>query len=388
VSDRWVGRTEVVSRAIERLLEETHAGDRVGLGGSPAVALPAHMVEAAHAAAGDSAWAASTGEPALRSAIAERLSAEAAVYAAEQVVVTNGAMQALDLSFRTLLTQGDEVLCPEPRFFIDGLVERAGGTLVGFPSPEAAGFRPDWDAAHSRVTASTRLLFLNSPTNPTGYVYDNDDIDAAARLAHEHDLWIVSDESYAHFVYHGRRHRSVATHALAAHRTVVVRSFSKDYAMPGWRIGYLAAPDRLVSPLAETLEWSCLAVSRIGQQVALAALRGPHDWVDEAVGQAELYATAFARDINAIPGLRCREPDGGLNLLVQPERDATAFVRELVFEAGVPAHPGEAFGATGWFRVQFGGTDAARRAAVARLAATAANGQRTPIAASGDDSTR
>ena len=382
---QWIGRTEVVSRAIERLLERSHADDRVVLSGSPAVALPAHMVDAARSAAQHSAWAPSTGEPALRSAIAERLAAEGAVYAADQIVVTNGAMQALDLCFRTLLTAGEAVLCPEPRFFIDGLVERASGVLVGFPSPEVAGFRPDWDVARARVKASTRVLFLNSPTNPTGYVYDDEDIDAAARLAHEHDLWIVSDESYAHFVYRGRRHRSVATHALAADRTVVVRSFSKDYAMPGWRVGYLAAPGALVPSLAEALEWSCLAVSRIGQEVALAALQEPHDWVDAAVGEAELHATAFARDINAIPRLRCREPHGGLNVLVQLDGDATAFVRDLVRQAGVPAHPGEAFAASGSFRLQFGGTDAARRAAIERLAAVAANGH---WAATADDALR
>lgn len=367
-----VDRAAVVSRAIERLLEESHADSRVQLGGSPLVALPAHMVDAGRSAAERSDWSAATGQPSLRNAIAERLTAEGACYGPDHVVVTNGAMQALDLCFRTLLTRGAEVLCPEPRFFIDGLVERAGGRLAGFPSPEAHGFRPDWEAARSRATASTRVLFLNTPTNPTGYVYDDDDIEAAALLAHDCDLSIISDESYSHFVYRGRRHRSVATHELAASRTVVVRSFSKDYAMPGWRVGYAAGPAALVRPLAEALEWSCLAVSRIGQEVALAALRGPHDWIEAAVKRAERDAAAFARDINAIAGLRCREPDGGLNVLVRPPRDASGFVRHLVLDAGVPAHPGEAFGAPGWFRLQFAGTDAARRAAIERLAAAVA----------------
>ena len=148
---------------------------------------------------------------------------------------------------------------------------------------------------------------------------------------------------------------------------------------------YLAAPGALVPSLAEALEWSCLAVSRIGQEVALAALQEPHDWVDAAVGEAELHATAFARDINAIPRLRCREPHGGLNVLVQLDGDATAFVRDLVRQAGVPAHPGEAFAASSSSRLPFGGTDAARRAAIERLAAVAANGH---WAATADDALR
>jgi aminotransferase len=359
--------------AIERLFEDSYAEDRVSLGGSPAVALPAHMVDAARGAASYSGWAASRGEPALRGAIATRLTEDAAIYAPDQIVVTNGAMQALDVCFRTLLTIGEEVLCPEPRFFIDGLIARAGGVLIGVPSPEVADFRPDWEDARRRVSSSTRILFLNSPTNPTGYVFDDLDIDAAAQLAHDYDLWIVSDESYSHFVYGDRRHRSVATHALAFERTVVVRSFSKDYAIPGWRVGYLAAPGPLVEALAETLEWSCLAVSNISQRVALAALLGSHQWIDEAVRQAELQAASFARGINAIPGLRCREPHGGLNVLVRPSEDANEFVRALILEVGVPAHPGEAFGAPGFFRLQFGGTDDARRAAIERVATVAAS---------------
>jgi aspartate aminotransferase len=362
---------DVVSRAIERLLDDTHPHDRVMLAGSPIADLPPHMVAAARSGAAYKGSAPALGEPALRKAIAERLAADGAVYANDQIVVTNGAMQALDVCFRALLATGDEVLCPEPRFFIHGLITRAGGGLVGFPSPEGGGFRPDWDAAHRRITSRTRLLFLNSPVNPTGYVFDEDDVAEAARLADEHDLLIVSDESYSHFVYGGHLHRCVAAEETARNRTIVIRSFSKDYAMAGWRVGYLAAPRRFVRPLAQLVEWSCLSVNRVGQQVARAALQGPQGWIDRFVRQAEVQAAAFAHDINEIPGLRCRAPSGGLNVLVGVHGDAMAFVRLLVSDAGVPAHPGDAFGAPGFFRLQFGATDAALGIAVERIAALA-----------------
>jgi aspartate/methionine/tyrosine aminotransferase len=362
----------VVSRATDRVLHARHGKDGVSLGGSPLVRLPPHVVDGGRSAAEREGTAPAGGEPALREAIAERFAAEGITSHCDQVLVTNGAMQALDICFRTLLRRGGEVLCPEPRFFIDGLVERAGALLVGFPSPENNGFRPDWDSAEQRVTPRTKVLFLNSPTNPTGYVYDADDIAAAVRLATEHDLWIVSDESYSHFVYRGRRHESVAVTPLASDRTIVIRSFSKDYAMPGWRIGYLSAPRKVVTELQETLEWSCLAVSRVGQYAALAALRGPREWIDGFVDLGERQSVEFACLLDAIPGLRCAVPAGGLNVLVGARSNAELFVRSLVLEAGVPAHVGEAFGAPGFFRMQCGATDDALQEAGRRVAAVAA----------------
>jgi aspartate/methionine/tyrosine aminotransferase len=308
----------------------------------------------------------------LREAIAERLTDERITSDSDQVLITNGAMQALDVCFRTLLRSGGEVLCAEPRFFIDGLVERAGGVLVGFPSAEDDGFRPDWGTAEQRVTPGTKVLFLNSPTNPTGYVYDSEDVAAATRLAAAHDLWIVSDESYSHFVYRGRRHESIGATQMASDRTIVVRSFSKDYAMPGWRIGYLSAPRRIVTELQETLEWSCLAVSRVGQHAALAALRGPRDWIDVFVNDGARQSAEFASMLDAIPGLRCAVPAGGLNVLVGVGSSADVFVRSLVLDAGVPAHGGEAFGAPGFFRLQCGATDGALEEAGRRVSAIAA----------------
>lgn len=366
-----VATDDVVSRAIERLLEETHPRDRITLGGSPVAELPPHMVDAARSVASYHRSATSKGDPSLRCAVAEQLGASGVRYSAEQIIITNGAMHALDVCFRTLLSRGDEVLVPEPRFFIDGLVRRAGGSLIGFRSPEEAGFRPDWNDARRRVTPKTRLLFVNSPVNPTGYVFDEEDIAEAARLAHEHDLWIISDESYSHFVYRGNRHLSVASNPAAHDRTVVVRSFSKDYAMPGWRVGYLAAPKTLVPPFARMVEWSCLSVNQVAQTVALAAIQGSHHWVDRFVIEAERHAGTFCRDLNAIPGLRCGVPNGGLNVLVGVRGDATAFVRSLVTDAGIPAHPGDAFGAPGFFRLQFGATDAALDHALGRVAALA-----------------
>jgi aspartate/methionine/tyrosine aminotransferase len=288
--------------------------------------------------------------------------------APERVVVTNGAMHALDLCFRTLLKQGDGVIMAQPGYFIDGLVDRAGGVLQPFPSPESEGFRPDWDAAQRAITPRSRILFLNSPVNPTGYIYTDADLESAWQLARSHDLWIVSDESYSHFVYGGRKHRSILELDPTVERTILVRSFSKDYAMPGFRLGYVALPAALVDATAATLEWSCLCVNQTAQAVGHAALTGPQEWIETFVQDGEHLAGTVAAAIASVEGLRCLEPQGGLNVLASYGGDVDQLVAHAVSQLGFGIQPGTIFGAPGYFRFQFGGRERAVRVGLERLA--------------------
>ncbi len=369
---------EVVSRGIERRLATTAGVEPVRLSGSPVVPLPAHVVEAVLAPARSGGYAASNGEPELRAAIADTLRAEGVDARPEAVLVTNGAMQALDLSFRTLIEPGSAVLIPLPGFFIGGLVEREGGRLRGFPSPEEEGFRPDWDAVSDAVAHGARVLFLNTPVNPTGYVFGDEDLERALELAERHDLWVISDESYSHFVYDGFRHRTIAALPGALERTILIRSFSKDFAMPGWRLGYMLLPPALVEPITRTFEWSCLCVNRTVQAAGHAALTGPRDWIDEFVRDAARIGGSAANELDAIDGLRCVVPGGGLNLLVRCDTDADALATRLVVEHGVPVHPGGPFGAGEHFRMQFGAPDEAVREAIARVRAALQDTATTP----------
>jgi aspartate/methionine/tyrosine aminotransferase len=280
-------------------------------------------------------------------------------------------MHALDVCFGALLKPGDAVLMARPGYFIDGLVRRAHGELHEFPMPAAAGYSPDWDAAERAVTPRTRVLYVNSPVNPTGYLYTDEDLDRAWRIAIDHDLWIVSDESYSHFTYGGQRHRSIAGLDAAWERTVVVRSFSKDYAMPGWRLGYAVFPELIVEEAAGLLEWMCLCVNHAAQAAGLAALTGPQDWIGEFRAEAERLAGIAADLVNGIDGLRCQPAQGGLNLLVDYDGDIEQIVRTAVSQLGVAIQPGVVFGAPGRFRFQFGGTESAVRTALGRLAQAA-----------------
>jgi aspartate/methionine/tyrosine aminotransferase len=343
-----------MTRVVETLLEKHHPDGRLHLSGSPLVALPDHVREAVLAAAAVPGYAPSGGEPALREAIAVSLAARGIRVAPEQVVVTCGAMHALDLLFRSVLGPGDEVLMPAPGFFIGGLVRQVGARVVWFPSPAAGRFRPSWAAAEAAVTSRSRILYVNTPVNPTGYVYDGTDVSAAADLAARAGLLLVSDESLSGFVYGGRRHLSPAA-APQELRGVLVGSFSKDYAMPGMRVGYAVLPPGLLRRVSALLEWSVLSVSRPAQAAALAALTGPGGWLEAMAADAAERGARLARELTAIAGLNCIPPSGGLNLFPRFAGDAEALARDLVVRFGVPVCPGSAFGWAGHFRLQFGG---------------------------------
>jgi aminotransferase len=343
-----------MTRVVETLIEKLHPGGRLHLSGSPLVQLPDHVREAVAAAASVPGYAASGGEPSLREAIAASLEARGVRVSPEQVVVTCGAMHALDLVFRSVLEPGDEVLMPAPGFFIAGLARQVGARVAWFPSPASALFRPSWSDAEAAVTSRTRILYVNTPVNPTGYVYDDTDVSAAADLAARSGLMLVSDESLSRFVYGGRHHLSPAA-AGGQLRGVLVGSFSKDYAMPGMRVGYAVLPPELVGRVSALLEWSMLAVSRPAQAAALAALTGPGEWLDAMAADAAKRGSRAARELAAIAGLSCVPPRGGLNLFPGFAGDAEGLARDLIVRFGVPVCPGPAFGGAGYFRLQFGG---------------------------------
>jgi aspartate/methionine/tyrosine aminotransferase len=347
---------EPVTRQVEALLGEYRRGTRLRLAGSPYVDLPGHVTEAIVASVSVKGYPPSLGDPQLRQAIAGSLEERGAHAAAGQVLVTGGAMHALDLVFRAVLRSGDEVLTAAPGFFIGGLVRRAGARLTQFPSDPTDGFRPSWAEAERLVSDRTRILYVNTPVNPTGYVYDEADVAAAAELARRAGLVLVSDESLSAFVYGGRRHRSPAGPAADV-TGVLVGSFSKDYAMPGMRIGYAVLPGTLFPAVSALLEWSVLCVSRPGQAAALAALTGPRDWLDRMVKEAEGRGARLASALNDIAGLWCVPPKGGLNVFPHFDGDAGRLARDLAAEFGVPVAPGSAFGSPGHFRLQFGGIE-------------------------------
>ena len=330
----------------------------IAVGGHPAVDMPPHVVETAARAAERAPYAPTRGLPALREAIA----AEHVVDPDRNVIVTLGGMQGLYLAARAF---GQRAVTHAPSFFFPQLIEAASGRCA---------VAYDWDELARAITPQTTLVVVNTPVNPTGYVFRTADIDAIAATLEGSDALLLSDEAYYGVLYDGREHLSPASHPELRERTLVLRSFSKTFGMAAWRIAYAVGPERAIDALARELQWQALAIDGVAQSAALAALTGPRDWIDAALAElAEMRPRAIAA-ANAA-GLRCDLPEACAFIWAAIDDDEDGASDELAREHGIPAVAGRHFHArTPHLRIPFGGRPAAREALLEQLALIAAKG--------------
>jgi aspartate/methionine/tyrosine aminotransferase len=331
----------------------------LAVGGHPAVDMPPHVVEAAARAAERAPYAPTRGLPALREAIA----AEHGVDPERNVIVTLGGMQGLYLAARAF---GRRTVTHAPAFFFPQLVEAAGGTCA-----VAYG----WDEYAAAVDRETTLAIVNTPVNPTGYVFRPSDLEAIAAALRGSDALLLSDEAYFGLLYDGREHLSPAAHPELADRTLVLRSFSKTLGMAAWRVGYAVGPEHAIDALARELQWQALAIDGVAQSAALAALTGPRGWIEAAVAElAELRPRAVAAA--AAAGLRCELPEAAAFVWAAVDGDEDEWSDRLAREHGIPALPGRHFHAREpRLRIPFGGRPAARTVLLEGLAALAPPGR-------------
>jgi aspartate/methionine/tyrosine aminotransferase len=370
---RWRGLPRVGSRETDETVAQLVAEGRdvLDVHAHPRRALPAHVLEAAARAARDGGVAPSRGLPGLRQAVAGNLGQELGrTFDPErEVLVTAGGMHALDIVLASLLDPGDGVVSATPGFFLDGLLARHAARLEAVPTFARDDFAIDWDAFGAAITRDTRLLLVVTPGNPTGYVLSPRDIDALADLAQRHNLVVVSDESYDRFVYDGARHLSPARHPGLADRTVVIRSLTKGFAMPGWRVGFLVGPPDCITSCLNTLEWSTLYGSLVPQAAAAAALSGSQEWLQDVPTEFQSWRDALHRLISDL-GLPTVRPRGGPFLFP----DVGAFgsgrqvAHQLLHEHGVPVVDGALLGGPGHVRLAFGAEHGTLEALVGRLA--------------------
>ncbi|MBO4317710.1 MAG: aminotransferase class I/II-fold pyridoxal phosphate-dependent enzyme, partial [Mailhella sp.] len=273
--------------------------DAISLGiGEPDFDTPAFVCEAAYrdSLKGYTHYAASSGDPELKQELLSLIRGKTGLpYGDENLLVTSGAMHGLLAVMRTLLEPGDEVLCPAPCFSdYRGHCALAGGRLVQVPTSFENGFVPERRALESCRSPRTRALLINSPCNPSGIVLEPETLDMLADFAKEHDLVVVSDEVYDSLVF-GEPAQSIVTRPGMAERTVVLNSFSKAYAMTGWRVGYAYGPEWIMSEMIKVLSYSVASTNTAGQRAALAALRGPREPF-EAFREAFRRRTALAAE--------------------------------------------------------------------------------------------
>ena len=348
--------------------------------GEPDLATPPHIVEAAIAAlrAGRTGYPQNLGEPRLREAVAAKLQRDQGVaYAAEnEILITTGATLGILAALFAVLDPGDEVLTLDPIYdAYRSPVALSGGILRAVPAQIVDGrFQIDPAALEAAVTPRTRAILLNTPWNPVGTVCTRQELQAVVEIAVRHNLILISDEIYETIVYDGRTHISPASLGNARERTILVNSFSKTYAMTGWRLGYCAAPPAILAAMYLVLQQSSRGPATFVQDAGAVALAGPQDCV--AAMQAEYAARRrqVAEVLADIPRVRALLPEGGFFLMLDVRGlglSAAEISRRLLSEYEVVVVPGSAYGPTGegTLRVSFASGGAALEAGLARLRA-------------------
>src|SRR5437764_8345237 len=328
--------------------------------GEPDFPTPGHIVEAGVRALRDgyTRYGAPPGSPVLREAIAEHLAQRGVRANPERVLVTPGAKPNLFYAFLATLSPGDEVLVPDPGFPIyASMVRFCGATPIPVPPRLGQGLALDLDVLERAITARTRMVVFNSPSNPTGAVVPEADLRRLAGLAERHDLWVMADEIYRRICY-GADVPSIASLPGMLERTILVDGFSKAYAMTGWRLGWGLFPAALAPHAVRLVINSNTCTASFVQEAGLAALTGPQDAVREMVAQFRRRRDAIVASLRSVPRVRCSQPAGAFYAFPAVRAlpiTAAAFADRLLEEETVALLDGSGFGAggTGYLRLSF-----------------------------------
>lgn len=355
--------------------------------GEPDFDTPDNVKDAAKAAIdrGETKYTALDGTPALKKAIVEKFRRENDIdYAIDEVTVATGAKQILFNAFMASVNPGDEVIIPTPYWTsYSDIVEICGGVPVLIPCDAEAGFRLKAEQLEKAITPKTRWVLLNSPSNPSGAAYGEEDyrplIDVLLRHPH---VWLMVDDMYEHIVYDGFRFVTpVAIEPRLKSRTLTINGVSKAYAMTGWRIGYAGGPKALIKAMAVIQSQATSCPSSVSQAASVEALTGPQDFLKERQASFQHRRDLVVAALNAIPGLACRTPEGafytfsgcaGMIGKVTPkgkriEADSD-FTDYLLEDANVAVVPGSAFGLSPYFRISYATSEAELREALTRIA--------------------
>ncbi|HET6201342.1 MAG TPA: pyridoxal phosphate-dependent aminotransferase [Planctomycetota bacterium] len=323
--------------------------------GEPDAPTPAHVVEAGVRALreGHTRYEMPAGWPPLREAIAEEVSTTRGVEVGpDRIVVLPGAKPAMFFAALSLLEEGDEGVYPDPGFPIyPSVIGLAGAKAVPWPIREENGFLPDLGELRALLTPRTRLLFLNSPHNPTGAVLPRAWLEGFVRIVRDRSgIAVVTDEIYSRLLYDEAEHVSPLAFDGMGERTVVIDGFSKTHAMTGWRLGFAVVPPPL-APVFERLVVNAVSCTpSFTQRAGLEAIRGPREPLERMREEFRRRRDAFVEGLNAIPGARCTRPLGGFCVFPNVREAGLPSERlawDLLEEEGVACVPGSAFGARG-----------------------------------------
>lgn len=346
--------------------------------GEPDFETPAHIADAAVAAlrSGQTHYTPAAGIPTLRRVIAEMAGQSRGIsIAPEQVIVAPGAKPMIHFAMMALCQEGDEVLCPDPGYpFYAALASLYGAKPVSYALEYETGFRVDVAHLRSLITNRTRLIVLNSPSNPTGMMLPPSDLESIANLVREHDLYVLSDEIYSRIVY-GNTFASIASLPGMAERTLIIDGFSKTYAMTGWRLGYGIVP-RPLAPLVTSLVLNTLSCNvAFIQPAAVEALSGSQKDVERMVETFRHRRELVMEQLSRIAGIHCLKPEGAFYAFVgfhNVGMTSQQLSEYLLTNAQVATYPGSAFGnhGEGFVRLSFACSDSDIQEGIQKIADT------------------
>lgn len=321
--------------------------------GEPDFTTPARIIDASHEAAHEGAthYTSNAGQPDLRQAIADKMAADNAVdVEPDDIVVTNGAMEALYLSLLAVVDPGEEVVIPTPSWpNYTSQTTLVGGTPVHVGLDPDDDFDLDAEKVIDAVGPDTSAIILNTPCNPTGRVFDRDAIRSIVATAAEHDAYVLADEVYEGFVYDGSA-EGIASYVDHPEQVITINACSKKYAMTGWRLGWLAAPPEIADAATTLHQSTSSCAPSISQEAALAAISGDQTAAQEMRDAFEERRDYVVDRVEGIPSITCTEPEGAFyTLLDVGELDGDSFeiAKRLMYDYGVVTAPGSGFGEPG-----------------------------------------
>jgi aspartate aminotransferase len=359
-----ISATLAVVNEAERL--RAAGADLVDFGaGEPHFTTPQHIKDAAIAAIQNNftRYTAVGGTAELRNAIINRHAADfGSAYKLEEVVAATGGKQALFNAFQVLVDHHDEVIIPVPYWVsFKDIVRYGDGVPVFVNTDESKGFTLTAEMVERAITPRTKVILLNSPSNPSGAVFNPDDMMAIVRMAAKRNIWVISDECYAYLDFTGRRF-SLGGMTSDKERLVLIGSLSKTYAMTGWRLGYALGPKMVIGAMQKLQSQSTSNPTSIVQKAAVAALTGPQDCLKEMVADYIRLKERMVAGLRSIPGVECANPGGAF--YAYP--NVSSFLKKtggklkaadiaggLLREVGVVCVPGEAFGTDAHIRCSY-----------------------------------
>ena len=345
--------------------------------GEPDFPTPQNIIEAGCDALrnGWTKYVSNQGIPLLLSALAEKLRSYngMAHVTEDNIHITFGAGQALLLTMETVLNPGDEVIIPTPCFpNYFGYVHMAGGTSVIVPTKEENGFRVTAADIEAKITSHTKTILINSPCNPTGAVLTEADIRAIAEVARAHNLIVISDEPYEAIIYDGQKSFSIGSIPGMEDLVITVNSFSKSYAMTGWRIGYVVAPKAVRERMTLLQESMGSSVTAMCQKAAVEAITSPQDTVDAMCREYEKRRNLLVEGLNQVQGFSCIKPGGAFYAFPNIKSfgiPSQELAVNILNEVQVLATPGSAFGESGegYLRFSYASSEEAILEGIRRL---------------------